>query len=321
MFTGVIPATVVPFKSDFSIDEAQLRREIRFLAAVPGVSGLACNGHAGEAFALRDDEIRRVTEIHVDEVGGRIPIICGLESGATYEAIEKAKNAKSDGAAGVLVMPPDGLGSAILRPEPVFDFFSDLADGSDVPIVVFRYGNFGVGNKYTPETLAKLTEIPLVVAVKDAAWDQKVYEQDVWALRHAPRRVTILNASDWTMFPTFVIGADGALISLADLVPHWIVEMFAAVQRGDLATGQELNNRLYPIVEALTTVGGFLAIKEMLYMLGVLEHPAVSRPPARALTSGERLILWRAIEESGLRSVYQKDGYEARPQAQFVTSR
>jgi 4-hydroxy-tetrahydrodipicolinate synthase len=72
---GVIPAVLLPFKPDFSIDAGAYRKHLRDLAAVPGVSALTVNGHSCEVHALNLDEQREVMRLTMDELGDRLPII------------------------------------------------------------------------------------------------------------------------------------------------------------------------------------------------------------------------------------------------------
>src|SRR5258707_15633100 len=105
-FSGVMPANVLPFTSDLAIDEPAYRRHLRWLADTRGVTGLVVNGHAAEVSSLTREERRRALAIAVDEVGGRCPIVAGVYSDGTREAVEFARDAKEGGATGVLVFPP-----------------------------------------------------------------------------------------------------------------------------------------------------------------------------------------------------------------------
>jgi hypothetical protein len=74
---GPIPANLMPFKDDFSMDEAQYRRHLRWLADVPGVGAIVCNGHAAEVASLTEDEQRRAIAIAGHEVGGKVKLVAG----------------------------------------------------------------------------------------------------------------------------------------------------------------------------------------------------------------------------------------------------
>lgn len=78
--SGVIPAVLLPFDSELRIDESAYRSHLRDLLAVEGISALTINAHASEVHALSFDEQKRILDISLDEVGGKVPIICGVYS-------------------------------------------------------------------------------------------------------------------------------------------------------------------------------------------------------------------------------------------------
>ena len=112
-WTGIIPATFLPLQEDYQIDGDELRRLLGFLKSVPGVTGLTCNGRAGDVFSLSREEQRRVIEIHVDEAQGKINVVAGIKAEATWKVIELMQDARDAGANAVLVdfhpRPEDAL--------------------------------------------------------------------------------------------------------------------------------------------------------------------------------------------------------------------
>jgi dihydrodipicolinate synthase/N-acetylneuraminate lyase len=162
-----MPANLLPFRADLEIDEPAYRRHLRWLADAPGVTGIVANGHAAEVSSLTREERKRALAIALDEVAGKVPVVAGVYSDGTREAVELARDAHAAGAAGLLVFPPTlFMWGAQWKPDMVLRHFSELADGVDLPLVVFEYPPAsGIG--YQPETLAALCKIPSVVAVKD----------------------------------------------------------------------------------------------------------------------------------------------------------
>src|SRR5689334_25312150 len=103
-FSGAMPANVLPFTSDLAIDEPAYRRHLRWLADTRGVTGIVANGHASEVSSLGREERKRSLAIALDEVAGRCPVIAGVYSDGTAEAVELARDARTAGAAGLLVV-------------------------------------------------------------------------------------------------------------------------------------------------------------------------------------------------------------------------
>src|SRR5438874_13620935 len=82
-FSGVMPANILPFKADLSIDEPAYRAHLRWLADTRGVTGIVANGHAAEVSSLSRDERKRSLAVALDEVGSACPIVAGVYSDGT----------------------------------------------------------------------------------------------------------------------------------------------------------------------------------------------------------------------------------------------
>src|SRR5207244_6606941 len=138
--SGVMSATPLPLAPDLAIVQPAHRPHLRWLAATRGVTGIVANGHASEVSSLHRDERKRSLAIALDEVGGACPIIAGVYSDGTQEAVDLARDARDAGAAGVLVFPPTlFMWGAQLKPDMVRQHFSEIAARADLPIVVFEY--------------------------------------------------------------------------------------------------------------------------------------------------------------------------------------
>ena len=128
-FSGVIPANLLPFTPDYAFDEGDYRRHLTWLAEVPGVTAITVNGHAAEVSSLNRSERRRALAIALDEVGSRLPLITGIYTDNTLEAIELARDAKAEGASGLLIFPPSLFAwGAQLRPEMPYQHFAMIAE-------------------------------------------------------------------------------------------------------------------------------------------------------------------------------------------------
>src|SRR4029450_2862560 len=270
-FSGVMPANVLPFTSDLAIDEPGYRRHLRWLADTRGVTGIVANGHASEVSSLNREERKRSLAIALDEVGSACPVIAGVYSDGTQEAVDLARDARAAGAAGVLVFPPTlFMWGAQLKPDMVRRHFSELAAGADLPIVVFEYPPAsGIG--YSPRTLAVLTEIPQVAAVKDWSNEIVAFEANLRMLRATGRPVAMLSAFTMSLMATFLLGADGAISGMGSVTADLQAELFEACGKGDLDGARRLNDRLAPLVSVFYAppfVDIHNRMKEALVLLG-----------------------------------------------------
>ena len=301
-FHGIIPANLLPFKTDYSVHEKDYRRHLRWLADVSGVTAIVLNGHAAEVASLSRVERRQALATALDEVGSRLPLISGVYTDGTLEAVDLARDAKAEGASGLLIFPPTlFMWGARLRPEMVYRHFATIAEAVDLPMVVFQYPpSQGIG--YDADTLVKLTEIPQVVAVKEWSNDIVTFEENLRALRGTGRPVTVLSSFSMSLFASFVLGADGAISGMGSVTADIQAELFERVQKGDLEGARKINDRLYPLVRVFYAppfVDMHNRMKEALASLGRIEG-AVVRPPLQPIAEKEREQIRRALNRAGL---------------------
>ena len=300
---GVIPAVLLPFKPDFSIDEPAYRKHLRDVAGVRGISALTVNGHSSEVHACNIDEQREVLRLTMEELGDRLPIVAGIYADGSLEAARIARMAESGGAAALLVFPPQSMGmGGQLRPEMALAHFSTIAAATDLPLICFNYSLTG-GLGYPHETLLRLVEaVPSIRAIKDWSGDPMTHERNIRALQSLPRPVTVLTTHSAWLFSSLVMGCNGLLSGAGSVIAELQVALFEAVRANDLAGARAINDRIYPLAQAFYAPP-FLdmhnRMKEMLALLGRLP-PAVVRPPLVKLSKAEIARLRQAIAAAGL---------------------
>jgi 4-hydroxy-tetrahydrodipicolinate synthase len=301
-FSGVMPANILPFTADLSIDEPAYRRHLRWLADTRGVTGIVANGHASEVSSLDREERKRSLAIALDEIAGRCPVIAGVYSDGTAEAVELARDARAAGAAGILLFPPTVfMWGAQGKPDMVLRHVGEVASGAGLPIIVFEYPPAsGIG--YAPETLARLAEIPQVAGVKDWSNEIVAFERNLRALRATGRPVAMLSAFTMSLMATFLLGADGAISGMGSVTADLQAELFEACGKGDLDGARRLNDRLDPLVRVFYAppfVDMHNRMKEALVLLGRIPAAHV-RPPLTPVSPAEREAIRRALVASGL---------------------
>jgi len=163
---GVIPAVLLPFHEDLSIDEQAYRAHLRDVISTIGIAAITTNAHASEVASCSFDEQRRVLEMTMEEVGDRIPVVNGIYAEGSLEAQRLAKMASAGGAAALLVFP-SGIYTFGQRPEMAVEHFRRIAEVSELPLILFQYPLQG-GQGYPLSTLEKIIEaVPTVRAIKD----------------------------------------------------------------------------------------------------------------------------------------------------------
>src|SRR2546423_5361782 len=300
---GVIPAVLLPFRADFSIDERSYRKHLRDVVAVDGIAAITVNGHSSEVHACTVDEQREVLAITLDEIGDRLPVVSGVYADGSLEAARIARLAEAGGASCLLVFPPQSIAmGGQLRPEMAIMHFETIAAATNLPLICFNYPLSG-GLGYPHRTLLRLVEaVPSIRAIKDWTGAAMLHERNIRTLQSLPRAVTVLTTHSAWLMSSLVLGCDGLLSGAGSVIADLQVALFEAVRAADLPRARAINDRIFPIVQAFYAPP-FLdmhnRMKEMLHLLGRLP-PAVVRPPLVKLPAPEIERLKQAIAAAGL---------------------
>src|SRR6187397_764327 len=298
---GVIPAILLPFNDDLSIDERSFRAHIRDVAATEGISALTINAHSTEVASCTFDEQRRVLDIAQDEIGDKLPLVHGVWADGSLEAALIAKMATAGGASALLVFPPApftlGQNAAM-----AVEHFKRIADASDLPIIAFQYP-LATGQGYPNETILRMIEdIPTLKAIKDWAGTVQQHEWHVRTLQNLSRPFNVLSTQSSWLMASLTLGCKGLLSGSGSVIADLQAQLFRAVQANDLATARALNDRIYPLASvfyAQPWVDMHNRMKEALVLMGKLPR-AVVRPPLVKIERAEIERIRKALVEAKL---------------------
>ncbi len=298
---GVIPAALLPFNEDFSIDEAAYRAHLADIACVQGISAITINAHASEVASCSFDEQQRVLAITQDAIGERLPIVNGIYSEGPFEAARLARMAHAGGASALLVFP-SGVYTFGQRPEMAVDYFKRIAEVTDLPLILFQYPLAG-GQGYALATLTQIMDaVPSVRAIKDWSANPQLHERQIRVLQARAPPVTVLTTHSAWLLSSLVLGCKGLLSGSGSVIADLQAQLYRAVQANDLATARKLNDRIWPTAEVFYTepwVDMHNRMKEALVLLGRLPR-AVVRPPLMKLGAAEIERIRQALVAAGL---------------------
>ncbi len=301
---GVIPACLLPFHADLSIDEESYRKHLRDVTAVKGISAITVNAHSTEVASCTFDEQRRVMGVTMDEIGTRVPVVHGVYADGSLEAARIARMAQSAGASCLLVFPPNPftLGEQS-RPEMALTHIKTIADACDLPLIVFQYPLAG-GQGYPLDTLVKMAEqVPSFRAIKDWCSNPMLHEKQIRVMQSRTPPVTVLTTHSAWLLSSLVLGCNGLLSGSGSVIADLQVALWEAVQANDLQRAREINDRIHPTVEVFYAdpfVDMHNRMKEALHILGRLPQAHV-RPPLVKPTVAEIERIRAAMNKAGLR--------------------
>jgi len=289
MFKGSIVAIVTPFK-DGKVDEDAYRELIEFQIE-NGTSAIVPCGTTGESATLNMEEHARVIEIAVEAVNKRVPVIAGTGGNSTHEAIELTAHAKKVGADATLQVTP-----YYNKPtqEGLYQHFKAIAEAVSLPQVLYNVpGRTSVN--MLPETVARLAELPEIVAIKEASGN---LGQMAEIVRLAGDKITLLSGDDNLTLPVLAVGGTGVVSVVANIVPRDTADMVNAWQDGDIKKAKELYYKLLPLCQAMFYETNPIPVKTSLALMGKIQEEM--RLPLCPMAPANLEKLKKALSQYGL---------------------
>ena len=288
---GCGTALVTPFHQDGSIDEAALRNLIAWQVE-SGIDFLIPCGTTGETPTLSRDEWLRVIDTTVEVVAGRVPIMAGATSNSTQEAVEKAREVASrPGVNAILTASP-----YYNKPtqEGQYRHFKAIAEAVDKPIILYNVPGRTSAN-IEPGTLARLSEVPNILGVKEASGN---ITQIAEVLHAVPENFLVFSGDDAITLPVIALGGVGIISVASNEVPAEMAALTRAALNNDWTTARSIHRKYLPLMQANFIESNPLPVKAVLAMMGRIEE--VYRLPLLPMRRDTRSKLQKIATEVGL---------------------
>lgn len=288
---GIMPPMITPFDQNEEIDEAALRADIRYMIDQANVHGIVVGGSTGEGHTLTTDEARRLVGITTDEVAGRLPVIAGVIVDSTRQAVERVQAMADLPIAALQVTPVHYL----FRPsdEMMQHHFATIVQETQIPLMIY---NVVPWSYCSPELLTKIiTEVDGVIGVKQSAGDMKLLAD---LLMQLGDRGTVFTAVDALLYPSFTLGAQGAIAAILTAAPTLCVQLWDAVEAGDHATALDLHKRLLAIWNAIVGDNLPAAVKASMAMQG--RDGGIARSPMTPVDGAQKRVIEEALALAGI---------------------
>ncbi len=285
MYQGSFVAIVTPF-SDNRVDEEALRRLVRFHID-NGTNGIVPCGTTGESATLSYEEHFQVIDIVIDEAKGKVPVIAGAGSNSTSETLMFTEHAKKAGADGALLITP-----YYNKPtqEGLYLHFKKVAESVDIPVVLYNVpGRTGVS--ISPETVARLSEIPTIVAIKEASGSLDQVSQILKLCK-----ITVLSGDDSLTLPMMSIGAKGVISVLANVLPGRVSSLVQSALAGDFQTASKIHYELFDLFKVMFIETNPIPVKSSLAFLNMIKPEL--RLPMTFITESNKYKLLKELAKS-----------------------
>ena len=276
-FAGIFTPIVTPFRTDDTIDEGALQRNVLRWMQTP-LTGLVVLGSNGEAPQLDDVEADRVVEIVRANVPRERPLVAGTGRESTKATIAANARAAAAGVDAVLVRTPSFF-KAQMTADVFIRHYTEVADASPVPVLLYNVSMF-TGVNLPVEAVERLSAHPNIVGMKESGSDIGLISEYV---NRTPDDFTVLAGSATTFFHALCAGCDGAILALAALLPDACLAMRALVQENRLDEARALQQRITPLARSVGGAYGVAGLKAALDLIGY--SGGVPRPPLRPAPS------------------------------------
>jgi 4-hydroxy-tetrahydrodipicolinate synthase len=288
---GIIPPVATPMLANEDIDLPRFRWFLDQLIAA-GVHGLFVLGTNGECYALEEAEKRQLVATAVAHVAGRVPLYVGVGAESTRETLRLTRMAEHEGASGVTVITPYFVSpsQAELR-----DHYARVAESTKLPIILYNNPSMTGGVRLAPDSVARLAELPNVLAIKDSSGDQENTNE---LIRVVPDYFAVLQGRDTLIYQSLLAGAKGAVPASANVAPELCVAIYDRYRQGDLVRASEAQARLHPIRTSLALATPPGGVKAALELLGRSLGPA--RRPVAPLAPEKRSAMAQVLRQAGL---------------------
>lgn len=296
-FRGIIPPVSSTFDNDGNIDKAAMKAVADFLIG-KGVDGLFYLGTGGEFSQMNTSQRMALAEAAVAAADKRVPVLIGVGSPSTDEAVKLAQHAEVCGADGIVAINPYYWKVA---PRNLDDYYHRIARSVSLPVIIYNFPDL-TGQDLTPETVKRLVlQNDNIVGIKDTIDSVGHLRTMINTVKAVRPDFSVFCGYDDHLLNTLLLGGDGSITASANFAPELSIGIYRAWQENDLATAATLNKKLLqlPSIYALETPFVSL-IKYAMQCVGlpvntyclppILEASTEAKEKVRALLSSQGIL-------------------------------
>lgn len=285
IFGRVSTAMVTPFDNKGHVDFAKITKLVNYLID-NGTDSLVVSGTTGESPTLTKEEKVAIFQHVVKVVDKRVPVIAGTGSYDTYDSIELTKKAEQAGVDAIMLVAP-----YYNKPnqEGLYQHFKAIAESTTLPVMLYNIPGRSVVN-ILPETVIRLSEIPNIVAIKEASGNLNAMTE---IIANTPDDFYLYSGDDGLTLPILSIGGSGVVSVASHIIGNEMQKMVAAFLDGKIDEAAKWHQKLLPIMEGLFKAPSPVPVKTALQMRG-LDVGSV-RLPLVPLTEEERTKLMNLL--------------------------
>lgn len=279
-FRGLFIPHVTPFDQAGELDLQSLGRLTAHFASRSGVAGLVSCARIGESPVLSNQEKRQVYAASGEaaRAAGKVHIAT-IAPQSTDEAIRLMRDLEALPVDGVMIFPPLLFAWGQVDPNLKVRFFEDLMRETKLPVVLFQVPV--PSYYYDPQTICRIARLENVVAFKEASFDIDLFGRTVQALEREQATMQVFTGNDRFVAESYQLGADGALIGVANVATEKWGALDFAGRAGNFSEAAAIQKQLEAVKELVFSepiVEAVARIKVVLQHEGLIQTAKVRRP-------------------------------------------
>ncbi len=287
---GTFVVMVTPFTDTEDVDEKGLRENIAWYLQ-EGIQGVICNGSTSEFASLAKEERKRIIDVTVDAVQGKVPVMSGTAAHSTRETIEMTAYAHQAGCAAVLLVPPYYGGP---NQDEIVEYYREVA--AAVPTQIMVYNNpYTSGVDIQSATIARIAEIANVPYVKESSADiRRIHE----IIMQCGDKIDVWCGWEDLAFESLILGCKGWVCPTSNIIPRLTVQLFDLVQAQKLREAEKLYYKLLPLLRFLEAGQLGAKVKAGMDLLG--HCGGRPRKPFLPLSKEQKAELRKILKDLGV---------------------
>src|SRR3989441_270178 len=289
---GIWTPIPTPLTKQGRVDTGATSRLVDF-HLVAGIDGLLPLGASGERARLHREERKTLVDPVVDQADSRVPVVAGVSDPSIENVVQLSSDAKEAGADGVIATPPYYFTTT---DEGHYQHFKTISETIDLPLLIYNIPDW-THSFVTPETVQRLADDKLVVGMKYTEYN---FLNLIRFLTESRNKISIFAGSDALAYSNLEFGGAGAIIGSANVAPRVASKIFDDYKRGDLEGAREAQERLLPIIMALSVGKYPAALKEAMNLIEMPVGPL--KEPLQSLSIGEKRIVAGLLRSGGFLS-------------------
>ncbi|MDK2823080.1 MAG: 4-hydroxy-tetrahydrodipicolinate synthase [Clostridia bacterium] len=289
VFGRLLTAMVTPFNEKLEVDYKKAQELAQYLIS-RGNDGVVVAGTTGESPTLSKKEKVNLFKAIKEVIGNKGQVIAGTGSYSTKDSIELTEAAEEIGVDGVMLVVP-----YYNKPpqDALYEHFKTIAQSTKLPILLYNVPG-RTSTNMLPETVARLSQITNIVAIKEAAGDM---DQVSSLKNNVAENFMIFSGDDSLTLPMLALGAHGVISVAGHLVGNEIKEMIDSFINGNVLKAQQLHQRLFPLFKTMFITTNPIPVKTAVNLLGI--NVGGMRLPMIEATEEQKIKISQVLKEVG----------------------